>query len=112
MCSRGVYIPSPNEIGIVNAPSFLRVNSFVDEDTPASGMFQFWITRNTKRNSMPVEFIGVRTKSLNDFSHFNPIKFFSCRGYIPNTYFQYMHNIPRHLLDNAMNEVFACQSKI
>lgn len=35
MCSRGVYIPTnkAEEGDLLNAPSFLRVNSFVDDDT-------------------------------------------------------------------------------
>nr|CAH7759001.1 unnamed protein product [Callosobruchus chinensis] len=37
MCSRGVYIPdNENELS-VNAPSFLRVNSFVDDDRAGTG---------------------------------------------------------------------------
>lgn len=37
MCSRGVYLQIHDELPIINGPSFLRVNSFVDEDTVASG---------------------------------------------------------------------------
>lgn len=34
MCSRGVYIPTNQtaEDELLNGPSFLRVNSFVDDD--------------------------------------------------------------------------------
>lgn len=40
MCSRGVYVPTnPDELNIVNAPSFLRVNSFVDDDKTVEGEF-------------------------------------------------------------------------
>lgn len=40
MCSRGVYVPTnPDELNIVNAPSFLRVNSFVDDDKTIEGEF-------------------------------------------------------------------------
>ncbi|CAH1112398.1 unnamed protein product [Psylliodes chrysocephalus] len=38
MCSRGVYLPTtPDELGVVNAPNFLRVNSFVDDDKGPEG---------------------------------------------------------------------------
>lgn len=35
MCSRGVYIPTnkAEEADLLNGPSYLRVNSFVDDDT-------------------------------------------------------------------------------
>lgn len=44
MCSRGVYLPTtPDELGVVNAPNFLRVNSFVDDDKgPEGKIFNFY----------------------------------------------------------------------
>lgn len=47
MCSRGVYLPTnqPEEAKLLNGPSFLRVNSFVDDDaSKVVGKYNLFLT--------------------------------------------------------------------